>query len=281
MAADEWGVLDIDELRACGFSYDAVARRRRRGQLHLLHRGVYAWGHAGVTLKGAWLAAVKACGPGAALSHLAAAALWELIRWGDDWLPEVTVPTSYGRKIPGVTVHRTSRPFKAIRFDRIPVTSPARTLDDLSSVLPYKPLRRAVRQAMALKRVTLKELRDAKSKQLRQILADGYVPTRSELEDAVLDLITKGGFAPPDVNKPLAGLTFTPDFRWPQERLVIEADSKNWHDDPIAQQDDQTRQAILEANGDRVIRVTWKQALARPEQTLQRIQAAGAPRTSP
>ncbi len=232
-------------------------------------------------MKGLWLAAVKACGPGAALSHLAAAALWQLINWNEAWLPDVTMPTRGTRLVAGVNVHRTSRPFKVIRFDRIPVTTPARTLDDLSSVLPFKPHRRAVRQAMALNRVTLAELREAKSKQLRHILADGYVPTRSELEDAVLDLITRGGFVPPDVNKPLGGLNFTPDFRWPDQRLVIEADSKNWHDDPIAQQDDATRQAILEAHGERVIRVTWKQTVTSATQTLQRIQAAGAPRTSP
>jgi hypothetical protein len=227
-----------------------------------------------------WLAAVKACGAGAVLSHLAAAALWELIRWSEDWLPDVTVPGRGTRLVKGVNVHRTTRPFKIIRFDRIPVTSPARTLDDLSSVLPFKPHRRAVRQAMALNRVTLKELAATRSRQLREILADGYVPTRSELEDAVLDLITQGGFAPPDVNTPI-GLGFTPDFRWPDQRLVIEADSREWHDDPIAQQDDATRQAILEAHGDRVIRVTWRQTWANPRQTLQRIHFAGAPRTSP
>jgi len=269
-------VLDLDELRACGLTRDGVMRRRRRGLLHLLHRGVYAWGHAGLTVKGQWLAAVKACGPGAALSHLAAAALWSLLHWDEEWLPDVTVVGRNTRLVKGVNVHRTTRPFKVIRFDRIPVTTPARTLDDLSSVLSFKPHRRAVRQAMALKRVTLKELREAKSKQLRQILTDGYVPTRSELEDAVLDLLTQGGFAKPRVNEPI-GLGFTPDFRWPDQRLVIEADSKNWHDDPIAQQDDAARQAILEAHGERVIRVTWKQTITHPTQTLQRIRAAGAP----
>jgi hypothetical protein len=146
-------------------------------------------------------------------------------------------------------------------------------------MLPYKPLRRAVRQAMALKRVTVGELTGGRSRTLRQILADGYVPTRSELEDAVLDLITRGGFAPPDVNTPI-GVGFTPDFRWPERRLVIEADSREWHDDPIARQDDAARQAVLEAAGERVIRVTWKQTVANPQQTIQRIQAAGAPRTS-
>jgi hypothetical protein len=38
---------------------------------------------------------------------------------------------------------------------------------------------------------------------------------------------------------------------------VIEADSKEWHDDPITRQDDAAKQAILEAHGERVLRVTW------------------------
>ena len=82
------------------------------------------------------------------------------------------------------------------------------------------------------------------------------------------------------MNKPI-GLGFTPDFRWPEQRLVIEADSKPWHDHPIARDDDATRQAILEAHGERVIRITWKQPVTSPTQTLQRIRNAGAPRTSP
>ena len=38
-------------------------------------------------------------------------------------------------------------------------------------------------------------------KNLTRILADGYAPTRSELEDAVLDLIERGGIVKPLVNQ--------------------------------------------------------------------------------
>ena len=38
-------------------------------------------GHANLTQEGAFLAAVKACGPNAALSHFWAAALYGLVRW--------------------------------------------------------------------------------------------------------------------------------------------------------------------------------------------------------
>ena len=245
-------------------------RRRRAGVLHLVHLGVYAWGHAGLCLRGRFLAAVKACGPGAALSHRSAGALWRVLLWDEQWLPEVTVTTTYSRKLRGITVHRTRVPMEVVRLDGIPVTIPARTLIDLASVLPFKPLRRAVREAMALKRVSVKDLTAIRGKRggakLNQILADGYTPTRTELEDAVLDVIERGGFPKPDINRPIvvAGITTIPDFRWPDRRLVIEADSRQWHDHRLAREDDAERQARLEAAGERVIRVTWRQAMAQP-----------------
>jgi hypothetical protein len=61
-----------------------------------------------------------------------------------------------------------------------------------------------------------------------------------------------GGLAHPEVNEPLlldsrrggAGL------RWPEQRLVVEADGAAWHDHRLAREDDAERQAILEAHGD-------------------------------
>jgi len=63
--------------------------RVRCGRLHRLHRGVYAVGHEGVTLTGRFMAAVLACGDGAALSHFSAAAHWGFMHW-EERHPEVT-----------------------------------------------------------------------------------------------------------------------------------------------------------------------------------------------
>jgi hypothetical protein len=49
-------------------------------------------------------------------------------------------------------------PPDVVRHERISITSPARTLLDLGSVLDYRPLRRAVRQAQSLRRVSLRQL---------------------------------------------------------------------------------------------------------------------------
>ena len=172
----------------------------------------------------------------------------------------------------------------------IRVTTPAWTLLDLAGVLPYKPLRRAVREAMGRRRVAIPQLvavlgragARRGARKLARIVADGYAPTESVLSDAVLDLILAGGFAKPDVSEPLVvdGRRFVPDFRWCEQRLIVEADGAQWHEHPLAKEDDAERQAFLEARGERFIRVTWKQALTQRGQTLARIAAAGAPTRS-
>jgi very-short-patch-repair endonuclease len=65
-----------------------------------------------------------------------------------------------------------------------------------------------------------------------------------------------------------------PDFRWPDEHVVVEADGAAWHDNPIARNEDTERQALLEAAGDRVVRLTWADVVGRPAQTIARIRAA-------
>jgi very-short-patch-repair endonuclease len=287
-AAEEWSVLSVRELLECGLSLDEIDGRVRRGQLHRRHQGVYAIGHPNLPVEGVFLAAVKASGPTAALSHYAAAAHWGFVAW-DDRRPEVTVLGDWTHRDPGIRAHRTRfldaidlRTHKGIR-----VTSPARTLADLAPLLAYNGLRRAVRQAQGMHLVSVPQLIETMNRlgprrgtrNLRKILSTGPAPTSTEMEDLVLDLILGGGLEHPDVNKPLVldGRRVKPDFRWPEQRLVIEADGAAWHDNPVAREDDAERQALLEARGDRVLRVTWEQAVARPTQTLSRIRAAGAP----
>jgi Protein of unknown function (DUF559) len=288
LAARQWGALSLTELLACGLTRREVSVRVAGGRLHPWHRGVYAVGHANLPLEGRFLAAVKACGPGALLSHYAAAALYGFLPW-DDRHPEVTVQSSGTRVHKGIRVHRTSTldPRDLARCAGIPVTSPARTLVDLASIVPYRALRRAVRQAQSLRRVGIRQLAEILDRlggrrgvrNLGLVIATGPAPTRSELEDLVLDLMLAGGLAHPYVNVPLvlAGRRVVPDFRWPEQRLVVEADGAAWHDGKLAREDDAERQALLEAHGERVVRVTWDQAIRRRTETLTRFRAAGAP----
>lgn len=289
LAARQFGVVSLEDLRDCGLSKAEVARQVRDSALHRLHRGVYACGHPNVPLEGRFLAAVKACGARAVLSHFAAAALWGLSEWNDR-LVDVTVVGARAPRHPGLRTHRTRSLEAAAEVtsrDGIPVTSPARTLVDLAPYMRERELRRAVRQGQSLGLVRLEELaatlaragRRRGRRKLTRIIAAGPAPTRGVLEDVVLELIESAGFERPVVNGPLIldGRTLVPDFRWPEEQLVVEADGAAWHDHKLAREADAERQAILEAHGERVVRVTWEQAVSRPAETIARLRAAGAP----
>jgi len=86
-----------------------VAQRR----LHRIHRGVYAVGHARLTLEGRYMAAVLACGQGAVLSHWSAAALWKLLRPREQTI--AVWATSHRRGRSGVKVTGRSSSIGAIR----------------------------------------------------------------------------------------------------------------------------------------------------------------------
>ena len=273
------------QIYALGLDKDAILVRTRRGQLHRIHRGVYAVGHEAISLRGQFLAAVLACGDYAALSHYAAGALDGYLKW-DDRRPDVTVIGST-RRHAGIRVHcvRKLDERDVRRNVLIPRTSVARTLLDLADDLPDKGYRRAVREAQARNLVNLRAIADVLTRangrrgapRLAALFAEGPTPTRSDLEDLVLEVVVGAGLKRPEINSRLG--RFYPDLRWPEQRLTVECDSAKWHSGKLASEDDALRQAKLEADGERVLRVTWQQALTQPQQTVARIVAAGAPYT--
>ena len=280
--------MSVHDLRAAGLSDGQIRTRVKRGWLHPLHRGAYAVGHPNPPREGRFLAAVMACGSASRLSHLAAAWLFGAYE-REVWIPHVTVVGPRAPSHRGIRAHRTAALEKddVAVWRGIPVTSPARTLVDIAALLPLRELRQVVRRAEALGLVRPEELLRATKRSRRRpgvrkllgVIASGPSPTRSVLEDVVLDLILSGGLAQPRVNEPIVvgGRRLIPDFRWPSERLVVEADGRCWHDTKVAREDDAERQAFLEAHGERVVRVTWDQAVRRPAETLARLRAAGAP----
>jgi very-short-patch-repair endonuclease len=283
LAAARDGVLSIHQLRACGLDDHAIARRVRDGQLHRLYRGVYAVGHPGLTLRGRFRAAVLACGDRAVLSHFAAAVFWGFWTW-DDRRIDVTIGSGT-RDIDGIRVHRSRTLERDVRVRYgIRVTSPARTLLDLAAVLPATTLRRMARRAQAQRAVSIRQILELLQRanghhgaeRLRAVIADGPAPTRSDLEDLLLDLLDDAKIERPEINVPLrfGAETITPDYLWRAQRVAIEADSVTWHDHKLTREHDADKQARLEAAGLRVVRITWRQITRNPQQTLARIRAA-------
>jgi very-short-patch-repair endonuclease len=268
-AARQWTILDTEDLRACGLSPEQIAWRVRNGRLFPFHRGVYSV-VPNPSLEGCFLAAVKACGPGAVLSHYSAAVLYGWLPW-DGRDPEVTTAKPCRR--PGIRTHR-SQSIERAFHKGIPVTPPARTLIDLSSMLPFNQLRRAVNEALNQKRIKPAELVTSNhrgAKQLRAILATA-APTRNEYEDIVLAVLLQAGLPMPEVNQ--RRLRYFPDFRWPAQRVLLEADSARFHDQMLARADDFHRQRELETHGDTVIRTTWTEITTRPDRVVARVRDA-------
>jgi hypothetical protein len=271
LAAGQWGVLSLDELYACGLSYRQVQGLVARGHLHPLHHGVYAVGHRNVTTEGRFLAAVKACGPCAVLSHYAAACHRGWLRY-DGRPVDITAPTKRTRAM--IKTHR-SNLIERVVVRQIPVTPPLRTITDLAQQEDERTVKRALRQA----RFSEAELQQLpRTGMLGRIIGLSTAPTASGNEDFALDLVLGAGFEHPLVNAPYPGTNYIPDLWWPEPRLIVEVDSREWHEAPLDQRDDLDRQADLEAAGERILRTTKAQILRNPARFIARLDAAGAPR---
>jgi very-short-patch-repair endonuclease len=267
-AADlDHGVLSAAELHALGASRDQVRHRVRTGRLIVLYRGVYAVGHRRLTLEGRWLAAVKACGPGAVLSHRDAAALW-------DFLPatraaiHVTVPPTGRAKRPGLVLHRCPIEADSVTVrSRIPVTTPTRTLVDLAATATRAQLIRAVEAAQHHRRLDLPSMRSAAAgrpgaKELLAITAHEIPHTRSELEAAVLSVLDAAGIDRPHMNVTIHGHEV--DAYWPDRKLAVELDSRRHHLTPRAFEQDRRRDGDLHRHGIATLRFTYAQVTRDP-----------------
>jgi very-short-patch-repair endonuclease len=283
VAGAQHGVVARRQLAAIGFGPSAIEMRLARGRLHRLHRGVYAVGHAVVTDRGRWMAAVLAAGRGAMLSHLSAAALLGL-RSSAGLTADVTVPREL-RSRPGLRFHRCLLPAEEVTVeDGIPVTTPARTLFDLAGVVPLAQLRRAVKEAEVKRlwgRLALPDLLERHpgrpgAAAIRAVIEtpDRGV-TRNDVEEALAALVRRARLPSPLFNTPLRlGSRFVePDCMWPEQRVIVEVDGYETHGPRDSFERDRSRDRALTAAGWLVIRVTWRQLRDEPEQIARDLRA--------
>ena len=55
-------MIGHEQLRHCGLGNRAIARWRGRGRLHVIHPGVYAYGHRSIPIEGRMVAALLYAG---------------------------------------------------------------------------------------------------------------------------------------------------------------------------------------------------------------------------
>jgi Protein of unknown function (DUF559)/Transcriptional regulator, AbiEi antitoxin len=263
VARRQWGVLTLAQLNEFGLRDRGISDWVRGGRLHRLYRGIYAYGHDRLRLEGRWLAAVMACGCGAALSHRDAAQLWEL-RQSYSGLVDVTVPSRNGRiKRRGIRIHRSGRlaPEEVTERQGIPVTSVARTLLDLADVLNPQALRRVVTEAEYRNRFDLASLIAVVENNpgrrgatlMRAVEAAGH-RTRSPLEDRFLAFLERWGVEEPQSGVWIEG--YEVDFMWTRVGLVVELDGVAAHGTRAAVRRDRRRDRELWRAGFRTMRLT-------------------------
>ena len=264
-----------DQLRELGLTDNGIAHRVKTGRLHRVHTGVYAVGRPPRTALERASAAVLACGPGTVLSHTSALALWGLrTKWPGRF--EVIVPGD--RRPPGIKVHRAKlAPRDIRRHNGIRVTSPARTLLDCAPRLSEKALTRAVNEARRSAGLRLRDLEDvvernpkhAGAGRLKALAGLRGGPTRSQWEDEFPAFCRRHGLPEPVMGAVVAGVEV--DALFPDQKLIVELDSWEFHSDRAAFERDRERDATTLLSGHATVRVTWERMHRRPATEAARL----------
>jgi hypothetical protein len=228
------------------------------------------------------MAAVLACGRGAALSHRTAADALGVLPYAGARI-EITAPVKRTR--PGLTVHRrVLGSGERTTWNGIPCTATARTLADLAAVVDARALAKAIEAAERLRILDTRAAEKAEgpgAARLRAALAaylGDQAAIRSELERRALELFDQAGLARPRINTLIdtqAG-PLEVDFCWPDRRLVVETDGFEHHGTRGAFERDRRRDQLLRAAGWTPVRVTWRQLNATPGDVIAAVAARAA-----
>lgn len=280
------GNVTTEQLLRLGLGRSAIAYRCRTGMLFRVYRGVYAVGRPPSTPLERAAAAVLACGSRAALSHDSALTLWGLDR---RWRTPLHVTVPIRRRQPGIAVHRAPRLARAdVRTHLgIRVTSPARTALDCAPRLPPGRLTRLVNDARLRGLLRPDELGDVvarfshhpgASRIIALLARSSGGPTRSEFEDAFVSFCRRFGLPAPEINAFVCG--YEVDALFAAERVIVELDGWQFHQDRATFERDRTRDADTLAAGLVTVRITWEritQAAHREAQRLHVILAGRRP----
>lgn len=257
LAGRQLGYVTRQQLLELGATSSWIRDQISAHYLIPVHAGVYAVGHVPRHAHCRAMAAVLACGEGAALSHLAAAALWEAAEWPATL--EVTAPGRRSR--PGLVTHRsrTLDPHELRRRHGVRVTPPVRTVLDLQPRIGDDRLVRLVnelRMARHLRDSGFRELTE-RSARVRRLLGDGGL-TESGLEDLFRRFVARHGLPMPEVNvrRVIGGRRRRLDAFYPEAKLIVELDSWRFHQDRASFERDRAKDAMALAEGLRTVRST-------------------------
>ena len=272
LAGGNSGVVDHGELLSLGLTRHEIAGRLAKGRLHAIHRGVYAVGHANLTRRGRWTAALRAAGPGSLLCGFSGGALRGL-SVDDHGVSHVCVPATGRRQQRALRV-RTADLTSAERgsFRGLPVVSLPRLLLELAAEVGQRKLDILMAEAahigMGSEALDEQLRRSGGCRGVRALraAADGYrgdEPTRSPPEAAFLLTCGRLGITAPLVNVPIGDREV--DFFWPDIGLIVEIDGFGPHRHRERFEGDRERAVELRLAGYEYLPFTPRQVERRAE----------------
>ena len=223
------------------------------------------------------MADVKAGGKGAVLSGKAAAHLLGLMR-GKAPAAEITAPND--RRTKGLESRRITLPNnERTTFNRIPCTTPARTLLDLAATLDPPLPSRVVHEAQVRFRVTPQQVGNLLarhsnapgSKHLRRIIRGDDPVVLSHMEEAFIKLPEQHKLPLPETNEDTDGHYV--DCRWPDRKLTVELDSYRFHNSRHSWEQDRKREREAYQRGDQFRRYTYADVCEDPARMLAEVRA--------
>ena len=264
------GVVTTTQAEAV-LSRGQVRARLRQGRLLPVRIGVIAVAGVPATWEQQLMAAVLAGGDGAVASFRSAARLWALGPREDRI--EITVPRARRARLPGVVVHDTTVDGTIHRgvIQGIAVTSPARTLCDLTACwFPWdvehaldEALRQRLTSLTRLQRVFLDlanrgRRRSTVMRALLEARLPGFDPGDSDMEVRLVRWITGAGLPRPVQQHWVraGGHAFRLDLAFPELMIGIEYDGWDPHRGRRAFDRDRARQNPLEIIGWLILRYT-------------------------
>lgn len=271
-----------------------IDRRLATAVLERVHPQVYRFVGVPPSWRQELFAAQAWAGDEAVISHRSAACLLGLDGI-DEGSPEITLP-SPRRARAGIILHRSTQLERSDWRWRSPfrVTTPERTICDISTTVNEKSLEEALDSALRLRLTTIDRIWNRLSclsgngrrgyRLLRDLLtmrAAHRVPNDSSLETAWERVARKGHFPPYVRQMPIedAGSYLGRiDFAWPTAKVAVETDSWKWHSQRRVWERDQRKNNFLQEQGWVVLRFTWRQIIETPDEVIREVWAVLAPR---
>jgi very-short-patch-repair endonuclease len=267
LASRQQAAVAHDQLIAAGLTDRAIQNWIARGRLFPRHRGVYILGHEALPKYSEEMAAVLACRPKALIGHHSAAFMWGFRPRPTERAIDVTVIGRQARSRAGIRVHRAAAVMKSdLRFiDNVPVVSPALALLQVAAELNEDELELALHEALALKRVTIQQLRlvlkrypgRRGSAALAALLAPAPTIADSAATKRLARHLKRSGLPPALADHPIG--RWRTDFHWPEVALVVEVDGFDFHSSRPRIERDHRKDVELRALGNEVLRFTGRQ----------------------